>query len=117
MIPNDRRHVARPTSPGEILLEEFLKPMKMTQQQLAERMGVGVQTVNLIVNGKRAITAETALRLELVFGTSAQFWLNGQMAVDLWDAEQKLGTKERAAIAKARGKSRRAAAEPADGHR
>lgn len=85
MLPKNRP----PTPPGEILNEEFLAPLRMTQAQLAERMKVSVQTVNLIVNGKRAITADTALALSRVFETSPEFWMNLQVAVDLWNAVQR----------------------------
>ena len=86
MIPKHRP----PTSPGEMLLEEFLLPMEMTQRPLAEELGMSVQSVNLIVKGKRGITAETAVRLSRVFKNSAQFWLGLQMDWDLWHAERNL---------------------------
>ncbi|MEO8561649.1 MAG: HigA family addiction module antitoxin [bacterium] len=73
-----------PTSPGEILLEEYLKPLGMTQVQLAERIEVPIQRVNEIIKGKRGITPDTALRLEAALGASAQFWLNAQLASDLY---------------------------------
>lgn len=79
-IPEDRA----PTPPGEMLLEEFLKPLGMTQTELAERIRVPYVRVNEIVNGKRRITPSTALRLAKVFGTSPEFWLNGQLAADLY---------------------------------
>ncbi len=75
-----------PTHPGEMLLEEFLKPLGMTQVALAERIGVTTQRINEIVKGKRGVTADTALRLERVFGMEAQFWLNLQVACDLYHA-------------------------------
>ena len=62
-----------PTSPGEMLLEEFLVPMEMTQRALAKELGLSVQSVNLIIKGKRGITAETAVRLSRVFKNSPQF--------------------------------------------
>lgn len=77
-----------PTHPGEILLEEFLAPLHMTQQELADRIGVSYPRVNELVNGKRGVTPDTALRLARLFGTSAEFWLNGQLAWDLWHALQ-----------------------------
>jgi addiction module HigA family antidote len=82
MVPKNRP----PTHPGEVLLEEFLAPKKMTQVELAERMGVPVQRVNTLVNGKRGITAETALKLAKVFATSPELWMNLQSACDLWHA-------------------------------
>jgi addiction module HigA family antidote len=74
-----------PTPPGEMLLEEFLKPLSMTQTELAERIGVSYVRMNEIVNGKRRITPSTALRLARAFGTSPEFWLNGQLALDLYN--------------------------------
>jgi addiction module HigA family antidote len=81
-IPADRP----PTSPGEILLEEFLKPLRMTQAELAERIGVSYVRLNEIVNGRRGITPSTALRLAKALGTTPDFWLNGQLALDLYRA-------------------------------
>ena len=79
-----------PTSPGEMLLEEFLKPLKMTQTELAKRMGVPIQRVNTLINGKRGVTAETALLLSEIFKNSPQFWMGLQMDWDLWHARQKM---------------------------
>lgn len=81
----------RPADPGEILREEFLTPYEITQDELAKAMGVSRFRVNEIANGRRAITSETAILLGKALGTSAKFWMNLQMAVDLFDAEQKLG--------------------------
>ncbi len=75
-----------PTHPGEMLLEEFLKPLGMTQVELAEKIHASYPRVNEIINGKRGITPDTALRLSALFGTSAEFWLNGQRNWDLWHA-------------------------------
>ena len=68
--------------------EEFLKPMELTQQQLADAIGVPYQRVNEIVNGKRGVTPSTALRLGRFFGVSADFWLNLQMRWDLYFTQQ-----------------------------
>jgi addiction module HigA family antidote len=65
---------------------EYLKPLGMTQTELAERMKVPIQRVNQVCRGRRAITPDTALRLSRLFGTTPEFWLNGQMAWDLWQA-------------------------------
>jgi addiction module HigA family antidote len=73
-----------PTHPGEMLLEEFLEPLGMTQMELAERIRVSYPRVNEIVNGRRGVTPDTALRLAKLFGTTAEFWLNGQRNWDLW---------------------------------
>src|SRR5713101_7432798 len=79
-----------PTTPGEILLEEWLKPMKLTQLALAKKMGVDIQLVNGIINGRRSVTAKTALLLAKVLTTTPELWLNAQMAVDLWHAQAEL---------------------------
>ena len=76
-----------PTHPGEILIHEFLGPMKLSQVELAHRMGVPVQRVNTLINGKRDMTAETALLLSKVLRTSAEFWMNLQNAYDLYEAK------------------------------
>ncbi len=73
-----------PTHPGEMLLEEFLKPMGITQQDLANAINVPYQRVNEIINGKRGITPSTALRLGKSFGVSADFWMNLQLRRDLY---------------------------------
>lgn len=86
MIPTKRE----PTRPGEILKDIIDETDGLTQEKLADKMGMSVQTVNLIINGKRAITAETAIRLARVFDMSPQFWLNAQNTVDLWHAQRKL---------------------------
>jgi addiction module HigA family antidote len=88
MIPKNRP----PTHPGEVLLEEFLKPKNMTQVALAERMGVPLQRVNTLVAGKRGVTAETAILLSRVFETSPEFWMNLQAACDLFDARKHLAS-------------------------
>jgi addiction module HigA family antidote len=75
-----------PTHPGEMLALEFLKPLGMTQVELAERIGVPFQRVNQIVRRKRAVTPDTALRLARLFGTTPEFWLNLQQAWDLYEA-------------------------------
>ncbi|MDJ0688316.1 MAG: HigA family addiction module antitoxin [Xenococcaceae cyanobacterium MO_188.B32] len=79
-IPTNRP----PTSPGEMLREEFLKPMGLTQQQLADGIGVSYQRINELINGKRGITTSTALRLAKYFDTSPDFWLNMQRANDIY---------------------------------
>lgn len=83
-VPTDRT----PTHPGEMLLEEFLKPMALTQRELAEAIRVPYQRINELVNGKRGMTPSTALRLEKFFGMSASFWLNLQLRWDLYFAQQ-----------------------------
>jgi len=83
-IPTHRQ----PTHPGEMLLEEFLKPLGITQRELAEAIGVPYQRVNEIVNQRRGITPSTALRLSRYFGTSSGFWMNGQIRWDLYHVQQ-----------------------------
>jgi addiction module HigA family antidote len=83
-IPSHRT----PTHPGEMLLEEFLRPMGITQRELANSINVPYQRVNEIINGKRGITPRTALRLAKVFGVSPDFWMNIQLRWDLYFAEK-----------------------------
>lgn len=73
----------QPVCPGEILLEEYLKPMLISQYRLAKDISVSARRINEIVHGKRSITADTALRLSRYFGTSERFWLNLQTRYDL----------------------------------
>jgi len=82
-----------PLHPGEVLLEEFLKPLNLSQHQLALSMRVSPQKINDIVRGKRAITADTALRLALALGTSAEFWMGLQSDFDLETAQDLLGER------------------------
>lgn len=76
----------RPTHPGQVFLEDFLLPLGISQKEAAERLRISYPRMNEIVNGKRTVTPETALRLARFTGTEAEFWLNLQQAVDLWDA-------------------------------
>ena len=76
----------KPSSVGEILVEEFIKPFGLTQGDLAEAMGVPRKHVNELCKNRRAITADTALMLARAFGNSADFWLNVQRRTDLWKA-------------------------------
>ena len=82
MLPKNRP----PTHPGEMLLKEFLEPLGMTQTDLAARIRVSYPRVNELINGKRGITPDTALRLAKLLGTTPEFWLNGQLNRDLWEA-------------------------------
>ena len=77
--------------PGEILLEEFLDPMGISQNRLARAMGVPPRRINEIVHGKRAVTADTALRLARALGTSEQFWMGLQADYDLEEARKSSG--------------------------
>jgi addiction module HigA family antidote len=90
----------QPVRVGEMLTEEFLAPLHITQKQLAEAMGVSRRTVNELCTGKRSVTAETALMLSRVFGNTPDFWLNIQKRNDIWEV---LHTpKRKARIDKAR---------------
>ncbi len=82
-----------PIYPGEILVAEFLEPMKISQYRLAKDIGVTARRINEIVHGRRAITADTALRLARFFGMEAQFWLNLQARYDMETAREELQDK------------------------
>ncbi len=86
MVPKNRK----PSHPGEILLEEFLKPLGISQVELARRMGVPIQRINTLINGKRDMTAETAVLLSRALKTSSEFWMNLQVACDLQEAQRTL---------------------------
>ena len=83
-IPTHRQ----PTHPGEMLLEEFLRPMRLSQRELTNAIQVPYQRINELVNGKRGMTPSTALRLARFFGMSAGFWMNHQLRWDLYNAQQ-----------------------------
>ena len=82
-----------PIHPGEVLLEEFLKPMGLSQNRLALSIGVHPRRINEIVLGKRSVSADTALRLARFFGSTPQFWLGLQTDYDLDVAEEKMGNR------------------------
>ena len=85
----DLRRMRRPpTHPGEMLLEEFLKPLGLSQTAAAARMEMTTNRLNEIVKGKRGVTADTAWRLSALLGTSPELWMNLQMHWDLWHAAQ-----------------------------
>ena len=88
-VPENRA----PTHPGEMLLEEFINPLGITQTELAEWIGVSYPRLNELIHGKRGVTPDTALRLEQAFGMSAQAWLNLQTACDLYQARRSGGKK------------------------
>jgi addiction module HigA family antidote len=83
-----------PTHPGEMLLEELLKPLGLSQTELAEKLGVSYPRVNELIHGKRSVTPDTALRLEQLFGMEAQFWLNLQLAWDLYHVNHSPAARE-----------------------
>jgi len=86
MITIDRE----PTPPGEILDEEFLKPLGLTQKQLADHIGCDVKVINRIVNNRSSVSAEMAVKLASAFRTSPEFWLNAQQAIDVFRARRKV---------------------------
>jgi len=82
-----------PVHPGEILLEEFMKPLGLSQTRLGRDLGVSPRRINEIVHGKRSVTADTALRLSRYFGTSAEFWIGLQADYDLDTASDRLAAR------------------------
>ncbi len=88
-----------PIHPGEILLEEFLKPLELSQYRVARDLSVPPRRINEIVHGHRGVTADTALRLARYFGTSARFWLNLQARYDLEVENDRLGGRLRKEVA------------------
>ena len=84
MIPKN----GRPTHPGEIIKYEYLEPLNMTQQQLANAIGVTRVRINEIILGKRSVTPDTAFRLSKYFNTTPDFWINLQINIDMWDTLQ-----------------------------
>jgi len=91
-IPNTGEKKVRPIHPGEMLREDFLPDYGLSVSGLAQALGVSRQTVNELLRERRAISPEMALRLARLFGNSAEFWLNTQRAVDLWDAAQEIAS-------------------------
>ena len=87
-----------PVHPGEVLLEEFLEPMGLSQYRLAKDISVPPRRINEIVHGKRSVTADTALRLSRYFGTSERFWLNLQTGYDLDIERDRLGDRLEAEV-------------------
>ena len=90
-IPNTRERQIRPVHPGEMLREDFMPDFRLSVSGLAKALCVSRQSVNELIRERRAVSPEMALRLSRLFGNSAEFWLNAQRAVDLWDAEQTIG--------------------------
>lgn len=81
----------KPTFPGEILDEEFLKLLALTQKELADHIGCDVKVINRLVNGKTSLTATMALKLAAALNTTPDFWLNAQKAVDVYEASKEVG--------------------------
>ncbi len=90
-VPNTGQIKRRPTHPGEMLREDFMPDYGLTVVGLADAVGVSRQSINELLRGRRAVSPEMALRLSRLFSNSAEFWLNAQRAVDLWDAAQAIG--------------------------
>ena len=86
-IKNTEIRKIQPTHPGEMLREDFMPDYSLTTKRLAEELGVSRQTVNELLRERRAISPAMALRLSRLFGNTADFWLNAQRAVDLWNAQ------------------------------
>lgn len=99
----------KPTTPGEILRHEYLTPMRLTQKQLAEHLGCDIKVINRIVNERSAVSAEIALKLAATFGTTAEFWLNAQRALDLYHASKLLGRRLPKRLTKRRAEGTEAA--------
>ena len=91
----------KPTSPGEILREEFLLPLGITQKQLADHIGCDLKVINRIVNQKAQVTPKMAIKLSAAFNTSPDFWLNAQKASDLYQASRELKRLPESLIKKA----------------
>jgi addiction module HigA family antidote len=90
-IPNSRPLERRPIHPGEIVREDFMPDYGLTVSTLASALGVSRQSINELVRGRRAVSPEMALRLGRLFGNSAEFWLNLQRSIDLFDAQAAAG--------------------------
>ena len=89
-IPNTTKRTIRPTHPGEMLREDFLPDYGLSVTGLAEALGVSRQTVNELLRERRALSPDMAIRLSRLFGNTAEFWLNAQRAIDLWEATRRL---------------------------
>lgn len=81
----------KPTIPGEILQEEYLTPLGLTQKELADHIDCDVKVINRLINGRTGVTAPLALKLAATLNTSPEFWLNAQKAVDIYEASKSIG--------------------------
>lgn len=88
----------KPTSPGEILKEEFMIPLGLTQKQLADHIGYDIKVINRVINGRSAVTASLALKLAAALNTSPEFWLNAQKALAIFIASKKIRKLPKALI-------------------
>ena len=89
-----KRFTRRPTTPGEILKEEFLIPLGLTQKVVAEHLEIDIKVINRLINGKTSVSPDLGLKLAAAFDTTPEFWLNAQLAVDLFDAHEEMGSNE-----------------------
>ena len=87
-LANDQPRKIAPTHPGEMLREDFMPDYGLTVSSLADALGVSRQSINELLRGRRAVSPTMALRLARLFGNSAQFWLQAQQALDIWESEQ-----------------------------
>ena len=92
-IPNKRERKVRPTHPGEMLREDYLPDYGLTVSTFAKALGVSRQTVNELLRERRSVSPEMALRLSRLFGNTAEFWLNAQRTMDLWEASRTIKEK------------------------
>lgn len=92
----------KPTSPGEILNEEYLRPLDITQKMLADHIKCDVKVINRIVNGRSSVTAALALKLAAALSTTPEFWLNAQKAVDIYEESKGLGELPKALFIRGR---------------
>lgn len=88
----------KPTTPGEILKEEYLSPLGLTQKEIADHIGYDVKVINRLINGRTGVTASLALKLAAALNTTPEFWLNAQKAVDIYEASKSIGKLPKALI-------------------
>lgn len=88
----------KPTIPGEILQEEYLSPLGLTQKEFADHIGMDVKVINRLINGRSSVTAPLALKLAAALKTTPEFWLNAQKAVDIYEAAKSIGKLPKAII-------------------
>ena len=97
MVPMKRK----PTAPGEILREEFLIPLKLTQKQLADHIGCDLKVINRVVNQKAQVTPKLAIKLAAAFNTTPDFWLNAQKTIDIYNAARQIRRLPKSLLKKA----------------
>lgn len=92
----------KPTTPGEILQEEYLTPLGLTQKEIADHIDYDVKVINRLINGRTGVTATLALKLAAALNTSPEFWLNAQKSVDIFAASKKIGKLPKAIVVRGR---------------